>query len=186
MGIELILAIAIINKLSGVYGILSLFTGHPLTAVQWIFYIASICCVYYYGVGLSTVLRPKVRHYAAIVVIYTLDTFASALFIAWFAVEWIYYEDVKLEIKQGQDYSKSATQGYEYGWITLVTLAVIVARCYFNLVLLSFYKKMIKYNKNLGLPIIESDIDLDLKNQPKWKQVLYKFEHACYKLLNQL
>lgn len=186
IGVELILGVGIINKLSGVYGILSLFTGHPLEFMQWIFYISSILCVVFYGVGLWTILDPKVRQFAAVVVIYSIDTLVSLFFIFWFAFEWFVNEDVKIEKVPGQDYSKSASQAYEYGWIILVTATVIVSRFYFNLVLVSFYKKLIKYKKNLGLPAIETDVDLNLKSQAKWKQLLYRFEFACYKLLTQL
>lgn len=180
IGMELVLGMGIINKLSGLYGIMSLFTGHPLDFMQWIFYISSIACVAFYAVGLSTVMKPKVRQYAAVVVVYSVDTLASQLFVLWFAAQWVYNEDVTVVQKPGQDYSKSASQGFEYSWMIFTTLVVSAARVYFNLVVLSFYKKVIKFNKNLGLAVPETEA---LKG---WRDSMYTFEMWCYRLLAQL
>jgi hypothetical protein len=127
-------------------------------------------------------MRPKVRHYAAILVLYTLDTFISVFFIFWFALQWIYNEDVKIVQSPGQDYSKSASQFYEYSWITLVTFVVIVSRFYFNWILVGFYKKLVKFNKDMR----EDDVELDLKSQWKITQWLYKFEMGCVDVVRRV
>ncbi|CDR46504.1 CYFA0S23e01662g1_1 [Cyberlindnera fabianii] len=184
VGVEVILATAILNKMHGIFGILSLFTGHPLDLMQWVYYIVSFVMVYYYFVGFTSILKPRPLQHAAIVVIYSVDTLFSLLYIFYFAAEWLLKEDTTAPYVPGQDYSKSATQFYEYSVIFLTTAIVEAARAYFNLVLFSFYTRLLKYNKDLGLSVMDGDVDLDLKNRNKFQQLCYKFEVHCHRFLN--
>lgn len=177
------MGIAILNKLSGLYGILSIFTGHPLDLVQWLLYITSILIVPCYAIGFRHIQKPKILEFAPILVLYTIDSLTSLGFIVWFLAEWLINEDVKIEKIEGEDYSKSASQGYEYGWIFLTTIGINVSRVYFNLILLSFYKKLIRFNKLQGIETLQNGEELDLKNQYFWVRWNYKFQKFSYNFL---
>lgn len=183
IGVESILGIAIINKLAGLYGVLSIFMGNSLDPMQWLFYLYSIVVVPFYVIGFKNITKPKVLEHAPIVVIYSIDTLVSLFYTLYFAAQWLIFEDVKLEIVPGQDYSQSATQGYEYGWIFFLTLAVNAARVYFTIVLLSFYKKLVKFKQSQGIDILENDIDLDLKSKPFYSQWYHKISYQSYRFL---
>lgn len=114
---------------------------------------------------------------------YTVDSLTSLCFILWFAGEWFLKEDVTIEKIEGEDYSKSATQAYEYGWIFFTSLAINCSRFYFNLVLLSFYKRLVRFNKVQGIETLQSGEELNLKNQYFWVRWNYKFQVASYKFL---
>lgn len=85
---EVVLGIAIINKLAGLYGILSLITGHPIDPLQWVFYLSSIIVIPFYANGLVSVRHPSLPKYALISVIFLLDTVFGVLFVLWFAFQW--------------------------------------------------------------------------------------------------
>lgn len=185
IGIELILGIAVLNKLSGLYGILSIFTGHPLDFSQWLLYISSIVIVPFYFRGLYDIKNPEVLPFAGILLIYTVDSATTLFFIIHFMINWFVIEDVKTVEVPGQDYSKSASQGYEYGWILVSSAAIFVTRIYFNFVIWAFYKKLVKMFKVKGIPIYDDDVQLDLKNQSFLRRGLYKFDKLCFNLLEK-
>jgi hypothetical protein len=170
--------------MAGLYGMMSMFTGHPLELMQWLFYIYSILVVPLYASAFKNIMKPDVLENAAVVVSSTIDTFITIFYTFYFAFQWLFNEDVTIEELPGQDYSKSATQGYEYGWILFSSFAVIACKVYFNLVTISFYKKLIKFRKVQGVPVVDDGAELDLKNQPKWKQLIFKVEYWCYRYLN--
>ncbi|CCH43796.1 putative membrane protein [Wickerhamomyces ciferrii] len=184
--VELILGIAILNKLSGLFGILSIFTGHPLDFIQWLLYITSLLMLPYYFLGASNIRNPKILEHSVILIIYSIDTLTSLGFILWFAGEWFINEDVTAEIKPGEDYSKSASQNYEYGWIFLMTFVINLSRFYFNFILLSFYIKLIKFNKIQGIDYLKIEGDeLNLKNKYFWQRWNYKIQIESYKFLER-
>lgn len=137
----------------------------------------------FYAIGLKNIQKPKVLEHAPILILYSIDTLTSLAFIIWFAAEWLLNEDVTIEQKPGEDYSKSATQAYEYGWIIFTTLTINVARVYFNLIELSFYKKLVRFNKMQGIDPVPSGDELDLKNKYFWQRWNYKFQLASYRFL---
>lgn len=170
--------------MAGLYGLSSIVTGHPLEFMQWLFYLYSSLVVPFYVSALLNVLKPNVLQNAGIVVLFTIDSFMTIFYTLYFAFQWFFNEDVTFEELPGQDYSQSATQAYEYGWIFLSSISVIIFKLYFNLIIISFYKKLLKFNKSQSIPDVDSDSELNLKNLPLWKRWVFKFQYWCYQTLN--
>lgn len=82
------MGIAILNKISGFYGILSLITGHPIDFSQWVFYLSSILILPFYINGLQNVKNPNLPKFSLISLIFCGDTLASILFILFFSYQW--------------------------------------------------------------------------------------------------
>lgn len=87
-GASLITLSLVLNKLSGLYGILALLTGYHLSPFQLSMYIYSI-----FALGLTLYLSPHIRkqsplHCLALAWFYVLDSIINAAFTAAFAVTW--------------------------------------------------------------------------------------------------
>jgi len=87
-GASLITLSLLLNKLSGLYGILALFTGYHLSPVQLSMYIYSILALI-----LTVYLAPHIRtrsplHCLALAWFYVLDSLVNAVYTAAFAVAW--------------------------------------------------------------------------------------------------
>ena len=86
IGVEVILGITILNKASGVYGILSLFTGHPINFWQWLYNLLAIITLPVYVSALIN-LKTKPRNLRKIslaTIVYVLDTFIGSLYTLYF------------------------------------------------------------------------------------------------------
>ena len=86
--VQLIAFTIIINKLSGLYGLLALFTGYHLSAFQLSMYIYSL-----FALVLTAWLAPYIRsqspfHCLALAWFYILDSAVNALYTTAFAVSW--------------------------------------------------------------------------------------------------
>ncbi|GME83325.1 unnamed protein product [Ambrosiozyma monospora] len=87
-GVELIMLYGIINRMSGVYGLLSLFTGHPIDFIQWIFYLSSTLVLVFYVIGFKQVRQPSMNSFSLVVLVYLLDTIIGCLFTLYFVWFW--------------------------------------------------------------------------------------------------
>ncbi|CCH62143.1 hypothetical protein TBLA_0G02010 [Henningerozyma blattae CBS 6284] len=176
LGVELILGICILNKCSGFYGILALFTGHPLSIVQWLTYIWSIFTLLIYTQGMFHIKKPNVYLFSQIFTIFSLDTIFTLFLTLYFALDWFSSDhsnkqsenslqrtekDIELSQKQG------ASSTYELFLIVIVTLFTLISRCYYNLVLASFLHKLFINPKFI---IDQDDVETDLKNKSFFKK----------------
>lgn len=192
IGVELSLGITILNKFCGVYGLLALFTGHPLGIMQWVFYLWSVAMLLIYINGLSHIYKPKLMTYCLLLVAFTLDTILSCFFTLWFTKEWFTEEDNsiyngKLSIspvnlidmtKRNIDTtSQSATQQYEYFATIFLILLTISTRFYSNFIIASFVQKILLHPK---YSVDISDIDRSLKGKNIIRQWFIKVEIWCY------
>ncbi|KAH3687998.1 hypothetical protein WICPIJ_000992 [Wickerhamomyces pijperi] len=182
IGMEVSLGVTLLNKFSGFYGLLALFTGHPLEFLQWVFYLVSIIVIPFYGEAFSTILKPSLLTFAPVVMGFVVDSLISAIFILYFAFQWVYLEDVKIEQVPGQDYSKSASQSYEYGVTFFTALGTQLVRMYFAVLAVSFYRKLVKVASIQGEVNVD-DVELDLKNKRFYQRWIYKVQYQCYKFL---
>ncbi|GMM33543.1 Kei1 protein [Saccharomycopsis crataegensis] len=96
IGVELVLGIAIFNKMAGFYGVLSLLTGHPIEFTQWIFYLSSLLIVPFYVNGLQNVKNPNLARFSLISLIYFIDTVSGIVFILHFAYQWFSTNDTSV------------------------------------------------------------------------------------------
>lgn len=95
IGVQLILAIAILNKAGGAYGVLSILTGHHLNFWQWLYNLLSFVVLPFYISALGNILNRacNVRKISLACVIYLADTFIGLLYTAYFVHFWFTRED---------------------------------------------------------------------------------------------
>ncbi|CAI4947650.1 AVN_HP_G0075090.mRNA.1.CDS.1 [Saccharomyces cerevisiae] len=200
LAVEIVLGISILNKCSGAYGILALFTGHPLDFMQWIAYLWSVFTLIVFSQGLYLIHKPNLLVFSQICVLYTIDTISTCFFTLWFTTQWFTLEDTanidgnnalqsnpistgKLN-ERGIDISKqSATESYEYTMTILITLVSLIFRFYFNFILASFVQELLHHPKYL---VDRDDVEQNLKNKPIWKRLWAKSQKGCYKLCKNL
>ena len=141
------------NKASGLYGILSLFTGHPINFWQWLYNLLAIITLPVYVSALIN-LKTKPRNLRKIslaTIVYVLDTLVGSIFTLYFIYFWFSLEEGSVK-STGADLSsallsQSASAAREL-FITLgTTISVTAIRLYFTLVILSFAKALLKQNR---------------------------------------
>ncbi|RCK56131.1 Inositol phosphorylceramide synthase regulatory subunit KEI1 [Candida viswanathii] len=152
IGVEIILGITILNKASGLYGILSLFTGHPINFWQWLYNLLSLITLPVYASALINLkVKPKnLRKTSLATIVYVLDTLIGSLFTLYFIYFWFSLEDGSVK-SEGQDAtvgatSQSASPARELSITISTTIVVTVVRFYFTLVMISFTKALLKQN----------------------------------------
>ncbi|KIW01903.1 uncharacterized protein PV09_06745 [Verruconis gallopava] len=87
-GVQLILLTHLINKVTGLYGILALLTGYPISAFQLSMYIYSLVVL-----AATVYLSPHIKtgsawHCLAFAQMYAIDTVINAVYTGFFAVAW--------------------------------------------------------------------------------------------------
>lgn len=107
LGAELIIAIGLLNKASGFYGILSIFTGHPLSVMEWILNILSLVTLPLYILAFQTIHTRNALRMVLFAYLYSLDTLCSVGFSIYFCVHW-FTEKAKVVAASG---SESSTGG---------------------------------------------------------------------------
>lgn len=88
LGVELITAIGLLNKASGFYGILSIFTGHPLSVMEWILNLLSLATLPLYIMSFQSIQTRNALHMVLFAYLYTLDSLCSIGFSIYFCVHW--------------------------------------------------------------------------------------------------
>jgi inositol phosphorylceramide synthase regulatory subunit len=87
-GTSLILLTHLVNKVTAFYGILALFTGYPLSALQLSMYIYSLPVLAFTIYLASPVRAQSAWHCLAFAHLYAVDTVINAFFTAAFAASW--------------------------------------------------------------------------------------------------
>lgn len=88
LGADIIICSGIINKASGLYGLLSIFTGHPIGALSWILHIASLITIPLYIYAFLSVKNQRALYILFFTHFYFLDTLFSIAFTIVFCVKW--------------------------------------------------------------------------------------------------
>ncbi|KAK4125398.1 DUF1753-domain-containing protein [Parathielavia appendiculata] len=87
-GTELISIALLFNKVTGVYGLLTLLTGYSLSALQVTAYLGSISVLVTLAICLPHVRAQSPFHNLALAWVYAIDTLVSAAYTAAFATTW--------------------------------------------------------------------------------------------------
>ncbi|SCU93271.1 LAMI_0E13784g1_1 [Lachancea mirantina] len=201
LGVEIALGITILNKCSGFYGLLALFTGHPLDLLQWVLYLFSAFTLVVYAIGLSKTYKPDVLTFSLVVALFTLDTVLTCLFTLWFSNDWFSrgsgLEESRPElqnpgsalgpppelVKRGSSLaSQSASQGYEHSVTILFTILTLAARFYFNAILLAFLQRLLRHPKYM---LDFDELQQDMKNKSFLQRYWRKCQLKCYYLCRQ-
>lgn len=190
------------NKISGFYGMLSLFTGHPLDFAQCLYYLTSILITPFYismlrnlSITLPTsAIRFKnstINKLSFVTILFQVDTVLSLLFTLYFSWFWFSgtaeaqdsspnpdFTDSALLLKRAVDRSaESATPSREFFVTVSSTLVVCVARAYFSLVFLSFTRNMIKAAKyNSVHNNDDQEMDTEFLNKNVFQRKLRQLE----------
>lgn len=179
------LGITILNKCSGAYGILALFTGHPLDYMQWVSYLWSVLTLVVYAQGLYMIHKPKLMVFSQIVVFFTVDTFLTCFFTLYFSAEWFSIANAEKNAnndlhKRNPDLaSQGASERYEYATTLMFTLVTLLFRLYFNFILASFVQELLRHPKYM---VDQDDVEQDLKHKPAWLRWWIKSQKFCYKV----
>lgn len=158
---ELILALAILNKAGGAYGILSILTGHGMNFWQWLYNLLAFWTLPFYISALTNLLNraSNVRKVCLGCSIYVADTTIGLLYTVYFVYFWFSREDSKpgsygstynIEDDPGvvrraaADLSQSASPQRELFLTVSGILVTSVLRIYFCFVFLSFAKQLLQ------------------------------------------
>lgn len=154
IGVELVLGIAILNKAGGVYGILSVFTGHPINFWQWFYnFLAILILPVYIPALIHLKSRPQnVRKMAFATLVYVLDTAIGVLYTLYFVYFWFSREDVdKRDVAPAAatpatpDLSAQSASQVRELWVTFsMTVVITAVRFYFTLVMVSFSRALLR------------------------------------------
>lgn len=187
------------------YGILALFTGHPLDFSQWIFYIWSVLCLIVFIAGLRQVYKPNLLTMSTVSTIFTVDTIFGCIYCLWFTAVWFGQEDSEIPAQSNEKHvtskdnlkapnsgiglaheiksrgssvsSQSASEAYEFTITMVLTLIPLAIRFYFNFIIVAFEYQLLRSSKFI---FDQDDIEMNLKNRNYVFQVIYKFQKWCY------
>ncbi|KAL1842127.1 hypothetical protein VTJ49DRAFT_6006 [Mycothermus thermophilus] len=87
-GTELVSIALLINKATGIYGLLTLFTGYALSALQVTAYLGSVFVLATLAVCIPQVRRRSPLHCLILAWVYAIDTVVSTAYTAAFATSW--------------------------------------------------------------------------------------------------
>lgn len=196
IGVEIALGISIINKCSGAYGILALFTGHPLDSMQWVLYIWSIFTLIICVQGLYQIHKPNVLTFSHIFITFIIDTLFTSFFTLWFTAQWYNLEGNSNNVKDTKssysdapvDYSskiahQGASEGFEYGVTMFITILSLAGKLYFTFIIASFVQELLLHPRYM---LDQDDVEQDLKHQSFWKRWWIKSQKSCYKMSKSL
>ncbi|KAF8001091.1 hypothetical protein HF325_004880 [Metschnikowia pulcherrima] len=155
IGVELILSFAILNKAGGVYGVLSILTGHHMNFWQWLYnLLAFLVLPFYVSASFNLLDRSTNLRKACLgCSIYIVDTIVGFFYTLYFVYFWFSREDSNpvgnamesaLSLaKRAIDTSQSASASRELFLTVSGTLLTTALRVYFCFVFLSFTKQLL-------------------------------------------
>lgn len=88
IGAEVIIGMGIFNKAAGIFGILSIFTGHPISAVEWVMNILQMMLLPVFVMAFLDIRKKDALRMLAFAHIYILDSFMTLGFTIYFIVHW--------------------------------------------------------------------------------------------------
>lgn len=136
-GTEMISIALLINKVTGLYGLLAILTGFSLDAVQLSMYIYSVAVL-----GALAFLIPHIRRQSpfqnlALAWLYIVDTAANAAYTATFAVQWYLKSG-------GNPQGDTAEQTTDTAASMVLIVAFTLFRVYLMFVLMSFTRQVLQ------------------------------------------
>lgn len=156
IGVELILAFAILNKAGGVYGVLSILTGHHMNFWQWLYNLLNFLVLPFYISALFNLLTraTSLRKTCLGCLIYLADTAVGFLYTLYFVYFWFSREDsspgtygdgvgAAVEARDMSNLSESASPSRELFLTVSGTLITTCMRVYFCFVFVSFTKRLL-------------------------------------------
>lgn len=167
--VQLVLLFNAVNKASGLYGLLSIFTAHPVDGIQWTYYLTNTALfiltvsTYIYIIKLPSsnlnndASLPALKCIAVFTICYVADFLSGNLFMLYLANLWIKEENqgaasiqnstsvyVSHLVKRVSKETKlqSASEQYEIGVSVITILISELIRGYFVSLVLSYYLRL--------------------------------------------
>lgn len=136
-GTEMITLALLINKVTGLYGLLAILTGYSLEAVQLSMYIYSVGVLVTLAFLLPHVRRQSPLPNLSLAWLYIIDTALNTAYTVFFAVEWFIASEgnpVGDAVEQATDTAASMT----------LIAALTLVRVYLMLVVMSFTRQVMR------------------------------------------
>ncbi|KAK9365330.1 Inositolphosphorylceramide synthase subunit Kei1-domain-containing protein [Lipomyces kononenkoae] len=143
-GAELITVFGVVNKASGIYGTLSIFTGHPITVAQLVLNIISLLLLPVFLYALHNVRRQNALPVVAFSYIYFLDMLANLAFTIYFSVAWFRVFNVTLATEASKDNTPSIDTASERGLSITIIVLVLLCKVYFSLALFGYARLLVR------------------------------------------
>ncbi|KAK9454143.1 Inositolphosphorylceramide synthase subunit Kei1-domain-containing protein [Dipodascopsis uninucleata] len=144
VGAELITMFAIANKASGIYGLLSIVTGHPITAPQLLMNVLSVILLISFLFALHSIRKQNALPVVAYSYIYFFDMLANVAFTIYFSVTWFRHFDEKTSEDGNNNGGDSLNVASERGLSITVIVLALVAKIYFCFVLFGFARLLVR------------------------------------------
>lgn len=162
IGAEIVAACAILNKVSALYGLGALFTGHPLTVMQWVMNLLAVAVFPVAIFGWLSIYNRRPLRVLVFTYVYTIDTFVSLGFTIYFIVYWFTKAgkaanngpgaptqtvsmvareaptNVGYGSSEAASLNKSMSNGQEIAMTVVATTVFLLMRFYFMLVLIGY------------------------------------------------
>ncbi|ROW09800.1 hypothetical protein VMCG_02359 [Cytospora schulzeri] len=142
-GTEMISLALLINKVTGLYGLLAILTGYALDAVQLSMYIYSVAVLVTLAILIPHIRKQSPFQNLSLAWLYVFDTAANAAYTAAFAAEWYLKSG-------GNPEGDSAEQATDTAASMVLIVAFTLIRVYLMLVVMSFTRQVM-HQYTLGL-----------------------------------
>ncbi|CAN8102521.1 unnamed protein product [Discula destructiva] len=136
-GAEVITLALLINKATGLYGLLAILTGFALNAVQLSMYIYSVAVLVTLAFLLPHVRRRTPFQNLLLSWVYMVDTMLNAAYTAYFAVEWFL-------ASEGNPADDAAEQATDTAASMVLIVVFTLARLYLMLVMMSWTRSVLQ------------------------------------------
>ncbi|KAJ0118943.1 ras small monomeric gtpase rab6 [Diaporthe amygdali] len=136
-GTEMISIALLINKVTGLYGLLAILTGFSLDAVQLSMYIYSVAVLATLAVLIPHIRRQSPFQNLALAWLYIADTAANAAYTATFAVQWYLRSG-------GNPQGDAAEQTTDTAASMVLIVAFTLIRVYLMFVVMSFTRQALQ------------------------------------------
>ncbi|KAK7748937.1 hypothetical protein SLS53_000962 [Cytospora paraplurivora] len=144
-GTEIISLALLINKVTGVYGLLAILTGYALDGVQISMYIYSVAVLITLAILTPHVRKQSPFQNLALAWLYIFDTVVNAAYTAAFAAEWYLKSG-------GNPEGDSAEQATDTAASMILIVAFTLVRVYLMFVVMSFTRQVLhRYTAGLAI-----------------------------------
>lgn len=143
-GTEMISIALLINKVTGLYGLLAILTGYALNGVQLSMYIYSVAVLITLAILIPHIRKQSPFQNLSLAWLYVFDTAANAAYTAAFAAEWFLKAG-------GNPDGDSAEQATDTAASIVLIVAFTLVRVYLMFVIMSFTRQVMhQYTLGLG------------------------------------
>lgn len=163
-GTEMISIALLINKVTGLYGLLAILTGYALDGVQLSMYIYSVAVLITLAILIPHIRKQSPFQNLSLAWLYVFDTAANAAYTAAFAAEWY--------LKGGNPDGDSAEQATDTAASMVLIVAFTLVRVYLMFVVMSFTRQVMhRYTLGLSGPKGEAvqPFAVDSADGESWK-----------------